>query len=248
MELFKADLHVHTVLSPCADLEMSPGNIISKAKDMGISILGVSDHNSTRQCRTMKELEAQEEDFFVLCGAEVTTKEEVHCLAYFETIEQLDEFDRYVYQRLLPVSNDPEKFGYQVVVDKNDMILDQPEKLLISATDIAIEELEKKVHDLDGIFIPAHVDRMRNGIIAQLGFIPLDLKYDALELSQFVSSNEFISQYPAYAEQHFIQSSDAHFLSEIGNATTTFSIDHLSFSEIKQALWNINGRGIKTGK
>ncbi len=244
MELFKGDLHIHTVLSPCADLEMSPRNILSCAKKRDIKILGISDHNSTRQCRTMKKL-AAEEEIFILCGAEVTTKEEVHCLVFFEEQEQLDEFDQYIYNHLAEVRNDPDKFGHQVVVDEDEQILDQPEKLLLSATDLTIEQLEKVVHKEGGIFIPAHIDRVRNGILGMLGFIPPDLNYDALELSRFTDYTKFVSDNPLYSEAGFIHSSDAHYPDEVGQATTNFLIKEPSFSEIKKAIHKIDGRAIK---
>ena len=34
--LARADLHIHTVLSPCGDLEMSPGNILRAARERGL--------------------------------------------------------------------------------------------------------------------------------------------------------------------------------------------------------------------
>ena len=40
MKLFRADLHIHTVLSACADLEMSPGAVVKMAKDKNIDLTG----------------------------------------------------------------------------------------------------------------------------------------------------------------------------------------------------------------
>ena len=34
MKTFRADLHIHTVLSPCGDLNMSPKNIVRKAHQL----------------------------------------------------------------------------------------------------------------------------------------------------------------------------------------------------------------------
>lgn len=45
MKFFKGDLHIHSCLSPCADLEMSPKNIIRKAKEEKIDIIAICDHN-----------------------------------------------------------------------------------------------------------------------------------------------------------------------------------------------------------
>ena len=241
MRRFKADLHTHTVLSPCGDLEMSPGNIADKAIEKGLDIIGITDHNSTLQCATVKNI-AEKKGLFVLCGTEVTTKEEVHCLAFFEAPVQLNDFNNFIYAHLADVKNDPEKFGFQALVDENEMIISQPEKLLISATDLPIEELEKKVHEMDGLFIAAHVDRISNGIIGQLGFIPPDLNFDALELSKFTTFHEFLCDYPQQNNYTFIQSSDAHFINDIGAVYTQFYIEEPSFHEITKALKNEDGR------
>ena len=47
MNKYKADLHIHTVLSPCGDLEMSPKIIVEAAGKQGLDIIGITDHNST---------------------------------------------------------------------------------------------------------------------------------------------------------------------------------------------------------
>jgi predicted metal-dependent phosphoesterase TrpH len=46
LKTLKADLHMHTCLSPCADLQMSPMAIAEQAKIKEIDILGICDHNS----------------------------------------------------------------------------------------------------------------------------------------------------------------------------------------------------------
>ena len=61
------------------------------------------------------------------------------------------------------------------------MITFEEERLLILAIDQSVEQVERKVHDLGGLFIPAHVDKGKNSIISQLGFIPEGLAIDAIE-------------------------------------------------------------------
>ncbi|MCK7529552.1 MAG: hypothetical protein MZV63_00085 [Marinilabiliales bacterium] len=156
----KADLHIHTVLSPCGDLENESLNIVMGAKLKGIDILGIADHNSTRNCKVLEKM-ATEEGLLVLKGAEVTTKEEVHCLVFFENDDELFDFQEYLDLHISKIKNSPEKFGYQVVVDKNEQILDEIDWLLISGLDQSIQQIEKKVHDHIGLFIPAHIDRAR---------------------------------------------------------------------------------------
>ena len=128
----RADLHIHTILSPCGDLEMSPANIIGIALRKGISLIGISDHNSTRQAPLIQEL-GEKQGLRVLCGTEINSIEEVHALAYFPTLERLAEFQTYLDHHLPDIKNNPDKFGYQVVVDAEEQITYEEERLLISA-------------------------------------------------------------------------------------------------------------------
>ena len=89
MTPFKADLHIHTVLSPCGDLEMSPSAIVSRALARGLDMIAITDHNTTRQVKVTQKI-GRASGLFVLGGVEVTSQEEAHCLSFFETDEQLD--------------------------------------------------------------------------------------------------------------------------------------------------------------
>jgi PHP family Zn ribbon phosphoesterase len=243
MNLYKADLHTHTVLSPCGDLDMSPSNIVKKAKEKGLDIVGITDHNSTKNCKVIEDL-AKKHDLMILKGAEVTSKEEVHCLAFFDKDDELFEFQEYLDIHLPKIENDVNKFGYQVVVDQDENITEQINWLLISALDVSINQIEKKVHELNGIFIPAHIDRARYSLISQLGFVPTDIQYDALEISKHISKNDFLKQNNYLANYSFIQSSDAHYINDLGTATTFFQLKERSFSEIQMALKVNNGRKV----
>ncbi len=243
MNTYKADLHIHTLLSPCGDLEMSPKNIVKQAFERNLNIIGITDHNSTRHCRLISEI-AKDKGIFVLCGAEVTSKEEVHCLCFMPDFEKLAVFQEYLEQNLPEIKNDVNMFGYQVQVDEDEQIIYEEEKLLISALDQSIGQIEEKVHQLGGIFIPAHINRTANGLISQLGFVPDDLKYDALEISKHISISKFLLQNPYLKSKTFIQSSDAHFIINLSEVWTTFSLEDLSFNEILMALHGTNGRKV----
>ena len=244
MRFYKADLHVHTVLSPCGSLEMSPKNIITRAREMDLDILGITDHNSTRQCEVMQMVGARE-GIHILCGVEINTREEVHCLAFFDQADHRKSFEKMLDDHLANIRNDPEKFGYQVLVDEAERILDQPEKLLISAIDMGVEEVEKRVHEMGGIFIPAHIDRMRNGIIAQLGFIPDSLRCDAVEISPFAGDETLNQQHQSLEQYTVIRGSDAHYLNDIGKVHTRVYLEHVDFADIKMALAGVCGRKVE---
>lgn len=243
MREFRADLHIHSVLSPCGDLDMSPVKLVKAAAAKGLDIIGITDHNSTLHCSLVREL-GEENGIFVLTGVEVNTKEEIHCLAFFEKFDELSEFQDYMDKHLGYFKNDPDIFGYQVQVNRNDEIIYEEERSLYAAMDQSIEQIEAKVHQLNGIFIPAHIDRPRNSIYSQLGFLPEGLKADALEISWATDPGDFMRIHPEVSKFEVLRSSDAHFPEDIGRACTLFSIRNRSFAEIKMAFGKVAGREV----
>ena len=244
MQSFKADLHIHTVLSPCGDLEMSPTNIIAKAKELGIQCLGITDHNCTLNAKLAKKI-GKENGILVLMGAEVTSKEEAHCLSFFEDEESLDKFQVWLDEKLIKIELDEDRFGYQLVVNEEEEIIDQKEYLLINAIDADLDEIYDKVHSLNGLFIPAHVNKAANSLTSQLGFIPPDIKADALEISRHVTKQNFIKKNAYLKKFQFIQDSDAHFIDSIGEVYCNLIIEELTFAEIRLAIGGKEGRYIE---
>ncbi|QGY45674.1 PHP domain-containing protein [Maribellus comscasis] len=244
MQIFRADLHIHTLLSPCADLEMSPGNIVKRAKETGLQIIGITDHNSTKQAPLVKKL-AEREGIFVLTGAEVTTKEEVHCLVFFEKEKELETFQQFIDLNITKIPNKEDYFGYQPLIDEEENILEMIPYYLPAALKVGIDEIQNLVSGLNGLFIPAHIDRSANGIISQLGFIPENLKYDALGVSKHTSVNYVRKHYVIENKKTLIRNSDAHYLEQIGEIYTNFIIEKPDFSEIKMALNQKNNRFVQ---
>lgn len=243
MKIFRADLHIHTVLSPCGDLDMSPVNIVSEAAQKGLDIIGITDHNSTRHCSLISKI-AGEKGILVMQGAEVTTKEEIHCLTFFENTDALNQFQEFLDANLPDIENNPAIFGYQVQVDEADTIVYEEKKLLINSISKTLKEVEVFVHSLNGLFIPAHIDRKKNSIYSQLGFLPVNLCADALEVSKAISPEEFSELHPEIKKFTLLRNSDAHFTDAIGKAYTEFNLAEASFAEIKMALAAADGRKI----
>ena len=236
MKHFKADLHIHTCLSPCGDLEMSPGSIVQTAREKGLDIIAVTDHNSTRNVRPCLEI-GKEFSLFVIPGCEVNTQEEVHCFCYFPDLKALDRFQQYLDEKIPDIKNNPELFGYQVAVDKDNVIVYEEKRSLYTGIRDDIEGVQQKVHSLGGVFVPAHIDRMKNGIYGQLGFIPFDLSYDALEVSKRTDPEVFLRQHPELVAKKILRSSDAHFLSHIASVYTDFYLERPDWESFKKAFY-----------
>jgi PHP family Zn ribbon phosphoesterase len=243
MRQFRTDLHIHSVLSPCGDLDMSPTNIIERAVICGIDILGISDHNSTHHCRLMMEL-GNEKGLRILPGAEINTSEEIHCLAFFEDVDIAADFQVYLDRKLPALRNEPALLGRQLVVDRHENIIKEIDVMLASGISASIYEVSAEVHKRNGIFIPAHIDRPYTSILSQLGFIPTDLEFDALEVSARSRVDDFLRMHPEIKGYTLITNSDAHVPEAIGRAVTLFEMNDNSFAEIKLALKKEGNRNV----
>lgn len=235
---FKADFHIHTCLSPCTELDMSPKGILISAKKKELDIIGICDHNSSENALAVMNA-AKKMNIHVFPGMEVTSQEEVHVLALFDEIENALKLQKFVYKNL-PGENDEKAFGMQVVVNEKEEVLGFNNKLLIGATTIPLEEVIRLIHSFSGIAIASHIDRESFSIIGQLGFIPDNLELDALEISPNISFEEAKKRYT----HHFpiTCSSDAHYPDDIGKSFTTLLLQDVSVAEIKMALKNKDGR------
>lgn len=236
----KADLHIHTCLSPCTELDMLPKAIIETAKTKRIDILGICDHNSAENVPAVMKA-AIPYEINVLPGIEVTSQEEVHILALFDDMENAFELQDIIYSHL-PEGNGEKAFGMQAVVNEKNEVLGFNKKLLIGASTLSLEEIIQKIHEWNGLAIASHIDREGFGLIGQLGFIPEGLELDALEISSAMSHSEAMKKFnPRYP---LTCSSDAHYLEDIGRSFTSFYIEKSTIREMKKALLKEDGRKV----
>ena len=242
LRTWKADLHIHTCLSPCAALEMSARAIVERAITEGIDVIGITDHNSAENTAAVIQA-AQGTALTVLPGMEATSREEVHLLALFDGLEEALALQETVYAHL-PGENDERAFGMQVVVNEEDEVLGFNPRLLSGATELTTEQLVEAIRRLNGAAIASHVDREAFGIIGQLGFIPEGLRLDALELSPNTSVRAARRRFAGCAGFAFIRSSDAHCVGDIGKATTRFLLGEPTVAEMKKAFLGREGRGL----
>ncbi len=242
LKKFRADLHIHSCLSPCSDWAMSPKKIIHKSLEVGLDVIALCDHNSAENAgATMRE--GNKQGVQVLPGLEICSREEVHVLALFEDLDPALEMQAYVYANL-PGENNTEVFGFQVVANEEDEVIGENPRLLIGATRLGLHDIVDRTHGLGGINISCHVDRPAYGIINQLGFIPEDLNLDGLEVSYRTKLAEAAQTIPGIKNFSCVTASDAHFLDDIGKACTVFQLTAPTLAEIRLALAGKDGRRI----
>lgn len=240
MKVFRADLHVHTVLSPCAGVEMIPPLIVQTALERGIYLIAITDHNASANVAAVMQA-AQGTELTVLPGMELQTREEVHLLCLFDTLEQVFSWQAQV-DRLLPnLPNNIEYFGEQFIVDSTGEFLRREERLLLNSVNLSLEDAAAQVTALGGLAIPAHIDRSANGLIAILGLIPPG--FEALELSRHITPAEARRKYPQTASYPLLQSGDVHLLDGF-LGSTHFEIECPTVAELRLALAGQQGRSM----
>lgn len=203
------DLHLHSCLSPCAEDDMTPWNMVGMAKIKGLDVIAITDHNTTLNAEDAMAA-GMEYGVAVIPGMEITTREEVHLLAYFDTLEDALKAGEEVYSHLPAVQNQPALFGNQLIMKDGDTPSGTLDKLLINATDLSLDEACRLVRSHNGLPIPAHINRGSNGMIGALGLMPFLPEYPVVEVYAGIDC-------PAYATKgrFMLHSSDAHRLEDI---------------------------------
>lgn len=234
MSIFFCDLHIHSTLSPCGSLEMSPINIITKAKEVGLHVISITDHNMVENCLYANEL-GKKLGITVLFGMELQTLEEIHLLAFFDTYNLALAFQEKIYGLLPDIQNDADYFGDQVVVNEENEIIRFENRLLLNSAQISITDATAWIKNHGGIAIPSHIDSPTFSIISQLGYIPDDLPFDALEVRNKEKATELL---PLIMRKDipFVSFSDAHYLVDIGKRRIELDLKEPNCTEISGAL------------
>lgn len=209
METLYADLHIHSCLSPCADDDMTPANICGMAALKGLEMIAVTDHNSALNL-PYAERAASAAKLLFIPGMEITTCEEVHLLAYFESVRAALDFGEFLRPHLPARKNRPALFGRQMIINEQDDALGEEDALLIGASDLKLAFLVSEVRARGGVPVPAHINRGSNGLLINLGFMPNDLNFSAVEVWRALPCPSAPCE-----NRRVLNSSDAHSLGAI---------------------------------
>ena len=203
------DLHIHSCLSPCADDDMTPANICGMAHIKGLQAIAVTDHNTARNLPYVKEA-ADYYGLILLPGIEVTTREEVHLLGYFRTVEEAVACGEVFSSHLPPMKNKPAFFGNQFVMNTDDEVVAVEDRMLIGATDLDLSQCTEIIRSHGGIAVPAHINRGSNGLLVNLGIMPEEPSFPVVEVARSLPVDA-----RATAGRLQLFSSDAHQLGAI---------------------------------
>jgi hypothetical protein len=243
MEVFRADLHVHTVLSPCAEVEMIPPLIVQESLARGIRIIAITDHNASANVPAVQKA-AQGSGLTVLPGMEVQSREDVHLLCLFQTNDQLADWQAQVDESLPSLKNRAELFGDQFVIDETGEFIRREERMLLTSTRFSVDEVFSRVRALGGLTIPAHVDRTSYGLMPTLGLVSDAWQAEAFEISRHLTPEMAQKAFPVLAAYPLLQSGDVHMLSQF-LGSVLFTLETPTLAEIRLALRRRHGRSFK---
>lgn len=229
------DLHIHSALSPCADNEMTPNNIVNMAGIKGLDIIALTDHNSGANLEAADKC-AKKAGLLFIPGMEVETSEEVHLVCLLPDLECAAGLHRYVYNSLPGIKNREDIFGKQLIMDENDNITGEEGRMLLTAAFLNVSEVFLFVNRLGGVVLPAHVDRTSNSMIYNLGMIPEDLGIRYLEISRDCDETAFRALKPELGNYGLIRSSDAHYLGDILEREMLLELDERSPKAVIEKL------------
>lgn len=237
MKLFY-DLHLHSCLSPCGDELMTPANIAGMGKIVGLSVMALTDHNTAKNCPAFfKVCEAY--GITAIAGMELSTAEDVHLVCLFPTLEAALAFDEALDTHRMPIENNPEIYGEQLVMNENDEVIGEEKLLLIAATDLFMGDAVELVRSFGGVIYPAHIDRDASGIIAMLGDIPPEYGFTAMEYRDRGNRERYESLYAEARGKRVVTSSDAHRLEDINEAVNFIELEldeNATHDEIRRAI------------
>lgn len=243
MNKYYYDLHIHSCLSPCADNDMTPNSIAGMASLNGLSIVALTDHNSTDNCPAFFEA-CKKYGLVAIAGIELTTAEDVHVVCLFETLENAMAFGAEYKKHRILYKNKSEIFGDQLVVNANDEVISVEENLLLNASDLGIEEAVSLAREYGAAVFPAHIDRDENGIISALGCVPEDCGFNCIEFNKSSNIEGYTKLY-GLEDKLLLTDSDAHYLWDINEAENYIMLDDEPYSSAlirKRLIEKLSGK------
>ncbi|NLW50275.1 MAG: PHP domain-containing protein [Candidatus Brocadiaceae bacterium] len=246
MRIFRIDLHIHSALSACADDEMTPPAIVEAAQRAGLEMIAICDHNAAGNTAAIQA--AAGPSPVVLAGMEITTAEEAHVVGLFPCPEAAERAAAEV-RAALPHADALRRgvprrgFGAQRLMTPDGVCCGLDDALLSAASALSLSDAVDVVRRHGGLAVAAHVDRPSFSVPAQLGMMPADVRFDAIEISAAGARRGREAEFAAL-ELPILFGSDSHSLEEIGAACTMLRAAEPSFAELALALQARAGREV----
>lgn len=248
MQTVLADFHIHSLLSPCAEVEMTPHHVLLRAAAAGLGALALTDHNASANLPAAIQA-AEQYGIKVFPGMEVECREEAHIVVLFDKMRQMAAWQKVVDAHMSGLDNRPERFGAQFIVDAEDNFVAEEHRMLLGPLRLTAEQVVQQVNQLGGLCIAAHVDKPSFSLLMNLGFLPPELGLAAAEISR-LHLEELTERKlaPRLANLPYVTDSDAHMMQDFLNGPKNeLTVENLTLAELRLALAGTKGRSIRPG-
>ena len=139
---------------------------------------------------------------------------------------------------LLPDTyDDPYGLGEQVQVDAEGNTLRYESKFLVNGLDLSLVCATRRIDELGGLAVPAHIDRELFGMLSQMGDLPEGIDFPVIEVR-----DERIPE--ICIDAAVLRTSDAHSPEGIGRRVTYITVEEPTVAELRKAAAGIGGRSI----
>ena len=216
-------------------MDMTPNNLVNMAKLLGLDVIALTDHNTSRNCAAAMAV-GREIGLTVIPGMELTTAEDIHAVCLFPTLEKAMAWDAYVDAHRIKIRNRPDIYGRQVLMNENDEEVGELEHLLLPATEIPITSAYQTVKSFGGICFPAHIDRDSLSILSVLGEIDAACGFKTAELADKSKLEALRRLHPILDTLHLVTDSDAHYLENMRDAESVLEAEENSPEAVLRAL------------
>ena len=219
------DLHIHSALSPCADILMSPNNILNMAYLKELNIIAITDHNSCLQLNVFEELKDSYE-MLIIPGVEVEVKEKYHVLCLFKTFDIARKFQKMLIIYLDKRMHDEKIYGEQNLFDAFDDIINNYQISLMGSSNISLLDLKRIIKHLDGLMILAHIEKYSNDIFEKMKTIYSDI-FDAIEVNASYDISKLDDKLKDLPHT-ILRNSDAHQITDISEPIHKIELEALT--------------------
>lgn len=235
---FWYDLHIHSCLSSCGLEENTPLNILKQCKKNGLNLISITDHNTAKHYPTIEILK-KHFDICIIYGVEVTSNEGFHVLCYFETLNKIKEFNLFIDSNIN--LQEPNDYNRQIITDEYGNSIDELYYKINQPIKCSYEILSKKIRELGGLIVLAHINRGGSGILDFHKDIS-NFDFDAIEISKNGNlsldmeniKKELFDKYPYLEKYKKLYNSDGHSLDRIHKQVYSLDLLECSFKGLKE--------------
>jgi len=194
-----------------------------------LNVISITDHNTALQYKTFEKLK-DSYDFLLIYGMEISVNEGFHVLAYFKELDEVMRLEKIIDDSLDKSIIAPQE---QVICDEYDEVESIVPYWKNQKIKYKFTEIIDIIIELNGIVVPAHIERKGSGILSFIKDFSL-YDIDAIEIDCKSNIETLEKEYPYIKKYKYLFNSDAHSIEMINEPLNYMELDDLSFKSFRK--------------